>query len=257
MIQVLETELPAVIGEHAAGYVRSGVTRAAAAEPLPPTSIGLDKPHGELVIRYLDSLLRGERREAEQLVMAADRDGVPFRDLYLDVLRPAQIEIGRMWHLDEISVADEHFATATTKSIMSVLRSRTLDGAVNGRRVVATSIEGELHDLGVRMVADFFELNGWRVSYLGANMPNADIVRCLAEHDAHVLAASVTSFLNIRALAELIQAIRAESGSGGVRIVVGGLPCRAVPDLWQRLGADGSAGDAEEAVETANRLVGI
>ncbi|MHC4446253.1 MAG: cobalamin B12-binding domain-containing protein [Planctomycetota bacterium] len=120
--------------------------------------------------------------------------------------------------------------------------------------MIATAVSGDLHALGVRMVAEFFEMDGWDVMYLGANTPGPDIVRALSDHTADLLAVSATSFLNLRQVGELIDAVRSDPGLAGVRIIVGGAPFNLVPDLWDELGADASAASAPDAVETANRL---
>ena len=83
----------------------------------------LQGPHAELVLKYIEAILEGRRDAAEGIVLQALGSGLQVADLYQHVLQPAQIELGAMWHAGEISVADEHFGSATTHMIMSMLRS--------------------------------------------------------------------------------------------------------------------------------------
>ncbi|MHC4219787.1 MAG: cobalamin B12-binding domain-containing protein, partial [Planctomycetota bacterium] len=191
-----------------------------------------------------------------QVICDAADAGTPVQEIYSGALQPAQIEIGRMWHRGEITVADEHFATATSEHVMSLLRPRFARAAPRDQRVLATAVSGDLHALGIRMVAEFLEMDGWDVIYLGANMPGVDLIRALAVMNVDLLALSATSFLNLRGVGELIEAIRGTSELASTKIIVGGAPFNLVEDLWRELGADGTAPSAAEAVHVATRLLG-
>jgi methanogenic corrinoid protein MtbC1 len=71
-----------------------------------------------------------------------------------------------------------------------------------------------------------------------------------------VVALSATMTFHVRALADLIAAIRASRVGDRVKVMVGGYPFNAAPELWRRVGADGWARDAVEAVAVAGRLAG-
>jgi methanogenic corrinoid protein MtbC1 len=143
---------------------------------------------------------------------------------------------------------------------MSQLYPRIFSGERRDRTVVATCVGGELHEIGVRMVADFFEMEGWDSYYLGANTPAVAILHALDERRADVLAISATMTFHVSAVTELIGRVRAHArASGGARtrplILVGGYPFTVAPDLWRQVGADGSARDARDAVATADLLM--
>ena len=107
--------------------------------------------------------------------------------------------------------------------------------------------------IGVRMVSDFFEMEGWDTFYLGANTPKPDLLRTLAQRRADVLAVSATMTFHVRAVVDLIDSVRAEYGDT-IKVLVGGYPFNVDPDLWRRFGADGCAPNALEAVALAERL---
>jgi methanogenic corrinoid protein MtbC1 len=106
------------------------------------------------------------------------------------------------------------------------------------------------------MVADFFEVDGWDVIYLGANTPSTDIVSVVRERQADLLAVSASTLLHVRAVGELIEQVRKDERCAKTKVLVGGPPFRSVQDLWSELGADGSAISATEAVKLGNSLVG-
>ena len=133
------------------------------------TYLNVESELGDLGQRYLGLLLAGNRHEASQLVTEAVKDGAPIKTVYIEVFQNSQYEIGRLWQLNEISVAQEHFCTAATQLIISQLYPYLFSHNKTGHRLVVACTGGDLHELGVRMVADFFEMEGWDTFYLGAN----------------------------------------------------------------------------------------
>jgi len=253
--EALEETLPRELASLAREYVEAGLARVDRAPSSLPTFVDADSSLGDLARRYLEALVRGERHVASQLILDAVADGVSVKDIYLHVFQRCQYEIGRLWQMNRISVAHEHYCTAAAQLIMSQLYPYIFVTEKIGRRLVAACVGGELHEIGSRMVADFFELEGWDTYYLGANSPTEAIVRTVEERRADVLGISATMTFHLRQVAELIGRVRASDAGARVKILVGGYPFRAMPDLWRRLGADGWARDAQGAVDTANRLI--
>ncbi len=201
--------------------------------------------------RYLDFLLSGQRRMASQVILGAVSEGVPVIDIYMLVLQPVLYEVGQLWQTDKIGVAQEHFCTAVTQSVMSQLYPHILSSNKGPGRMVATCVEGELHEIGLRMVADIFELNGWQTYYLGASTPAESIVKTIIDRKPQVLAISATLTQHVPLVESQIRLIRKECSS--IYVMVGGYPFNTSPDLWRTLGADAYAPDARQAVEIANQ----
>lgn len=220
-----------------------------------PCGIADDQPHAALARAYLAALLEGNRQQAATLVSDALDAGVEVREIYLHVFQTTQHEIGRLWQTNRVSVAQEHYCTAATQLIMSQLYPRIFAGPRCGRTMVAACASGDLHEIGVRMVADLFELDGWDTHYLGASVPADDVVQTVIDRGADVLAASATLTVHVPRVAALIAAMRAAPTRSDVVILVGGYPFSLVPDLWRDLGADGSAADAGAAPRLAARLL--
>lgn len=209
----------------------------------------------ETAEKYLKFLLNGKRNQASQLILKEVENGVPVKDLYLQVFQPVQHEIGRLWQINKISVAQEHYCTAATQMIMSQLYPHIFNSERNGLRLVATCISGDLHEVGVRMVADFFEMEGWDTHYLGANTPIESILRTLREQEANLLIVSATMAYHVRAVADLITALHNDPSLRNVKVMVGGYPFNVAPELWQTIGADAHAYNAAEAIDKAAGLV--
>ncbi len=255
LAEVLRERLPAESGTRAAGFVTAAVRAMPAMPEDLPTFLHEGAPLSPLAHQYFEALRRGERHLASRLVLEAVAAGTPVKEIYLNVFQPAQYEIGRLWQTNRITVAQEHYCTAATQLIMSQLYPQVFATVKNGRTMIATCVAGDLHEIGVRMVADFFEMEGWNTFYLGASTPHSSVIATIIERSADVLAISATISYHVEAVRDLIRAVRQDPVARRVRILVGGYPFNQDPGLWRKIGADGSAPDAQQAIVLADLMV--
>ncbi|NJD07216.1 MAG: hypothetical protein FIA97_12080 [Methylococcaceae bacterium] len=210
-------------------------------------------PHRGLAEHFLHACLELKRHQAVALILDAVGNGVSVTEIYLEVITPVLYELGRLWHLNRISVGHEHYCTAIAQMVMAQLFPSIFEGNLKAGRLVSTCVAGELHEIGARMVSDLFELNGWDTVFLGADVPKDAVISTLIQHDAQVLAISVTLACNLGYVSELIEAVRTTPDCAGIRILVGGAAFNVDDNLWQRLGADGWAPEAQTAMALAAR----
>lgn len=247
---------PATIPPEAVGPVTSFLSRAldavrpGALERLDP-EVGL----GDLARGYLEAALDGRREDAVALVLDAVRHGTDLATVLTEVLEPAQKELGRLWQEGEISVAQEHLCTSVTQQVMSELYPYLFTGVPRRHRLLAVQAPGSLHEVGLRMVVDLLEHEGWDTTYLGEGAGASQVVETLASSHADVLAISASMPGQVRAVASLVAAVRSDPRTARVKVVVGGRPFLVDPGLAGDVGADGSAGDARESVVLCARLV--
>lgn len=223
--------------------------------PAPPPSLEAEEALRGEAGAYLELLLGGDRAGALGLVEGLLDGGRSLPSLYLEVFQASQVELGRLWLAGRVSVAQEHFCTAATQFIISRLYPRLFSGAARGPGVLAACVGGELHELGIRMVADFLELAGFSTSYLGANLPRSGFVAALGEREVGLLCLSASLVTSLPELEALIAEIRLSRSREELPILVGGRPFSAAPELWSRVGADGWARDAKEAVDVAKAFL--
>jgi methanogenic corrinoid protein MtbC1 len=129
----------------------------------------------------------------------------------------------------------------------------------NGKVLLAASVEGNAHDLGVQMVADFFEMAGFRSVFLGPSVPAADLVTAIAHFSCHVVALSAALPTQLRSAEDTIQGIR-DSDDANVRatkVIVGGPAFMHTGDLWSEMGADALCNSPSDAVASGKRLLGL
>ncbi|MEI7987942.1 MAG: cobalamin-dependent protein [Chloroflexota bacterium] len=253
---VIQERLAAPQAAAASEYIHAALAYLPQAPNACPSFIKEEQPHYELASKYLELILAAERQKACNLILSTADRGVSIQDIYLNIFQPCQLEIGRLWQTHQISIAQEHYSTAITQTAMALLYPRLFSTHQNGKRLVAACVSGELHEIGIRMVADFFEMEGWHTTYLGANTPARTIPAVLIEQQAHVLAISISLTVHLSALVEMIQIVRTCDECRKIKILVGGHPFNVSPSLWKRVGANGYAADAMSAIRVANQLVG-
>jgi methanogenic corrinoid protein MtbC1 len=200
--------------------------------------------------RYLDAILAGSRREAFGVIELARAEGLGIRPLYLEVFQPAMREIGRLWQENRITVADEHLATAITQASMARLYQELFRASPEpGPLLVAACADQERHELGLRMICDVLEMEGWDTVFLGASVPVEDLVQMVRARQPQVVALSASIAPHVARVRDAIRAIREAANGTAPLIAVGGRAFVDDPELAERLGADFTARDAVEAAE--------
>ena len=229
-------------------YVLTAIDELPAMSEDVPSCLDPRAPLWSVASEYLTALIRGSRRDAQQVVVKALDGGASLRDVYRHVFEPVQQEIGRLWQLNQVSVAQEHFCTAATQQVMAQLYGRIFGGEKREKRAVATCAGGELHEVGLRIITDLLELEGWDTWYLGASVPPAAVVQFCADRPADVLLVSATLPPHLPAVAEIVELFRARPELAGARVLVGGRAFRNAPALWRTIGADGTAAGFDECL---------
>ncbi|MGZ3700055.1 MAG: ATP-binding protein, partial [Bdellovibrionota bacterium] len=206
--------------------------------------------------RYLELILAREGASARELILSEVLAGKSVRWIYQRVLEPVLNEIGLRWLENTISVGEEHYCTAITQSLLISLHAfvRPLPGKRG--RVLFAGVQSELHDLGLRMVADLLEMDGWETIYYGPNLPSEAICSAAEKVRPELVAISVTTPAHLIETREVIRRVRALKLIRPVSVLVGGYAFILDPSLYVTVGADACATNGAQAVRVARDLEG-
>jgi MerR family transcriptional regulator, light-induced transcriptional regulator len=256
--EVLWEELPPDLRKKSDDFIEKSLAFLATAPTEIPPFIRDDNPLAPVAHAYLNALLSANRHTAITIINEQVKGGVTVRDIYLHIFQPVLREVGRLWQIQKISVAEEHYVTGATQMMLAqlYLPFMTENKSVKrrGKTLVAACVSEELHEVGIRMVADFFEMDGWDTYYIGANTPAPGLIAAVKERKADVVALSSTMSYHLPQVDYLIRSLRGDPDTRHAKIIIGGYPFNIIPDLWKKVGADAYAGSADEAVAVANRL---
>lgn len=206
------------------------------------------KPSALYQPEFFRALRAGDESLATSIVQQARADGMSIDTIYYEIFAPSMIGIGHLWESNQLSVGEEHLATAITERLIVAL-SLTLDQAHRQptQRAMLGCITGEHHVLGLRMLADMFRQSGWQVLYLGADIPPADWVTLAARHQANVVAISMGHARHTTAATALIADLH--RAIPDITVLVGGSAFDRDPALWRTVGADIYDVDPTAAIE--------
>lgn len=249
------TKTMAMIGDFFAAAMRQGgrtVERAVAAatlayqqQPLHPPE-ALPEPWPQQAAME-EALLRGDRKAAIDVYTDLLLEGIPAVDINVCVVEAAMCHIGECWQRNEVTVAEEHLATATARTVVTDAFVTLQPKAPNGRKALFAAVQGNQHALGLNMVADAFEHEGWQVQCLGADMPTRDLVTHIVQWHPDLVGLSVSFAHQVPQARQVVESLRAAFPTKCPQLVVGGAAIKRFPALAGFIGADAFALNAIEA----------
>jgi methanogenic corrinoid protein MtbC1 len=168
----------------------------------------------------MSCLLEGKKRICDNVIDELLEKNVPLIPLYQQLFRPSLYKIGELWEFNKISVATEHMATSIVESLMNrVYANVPLEKRVDNK-IVITTVESELHQIGAKMAADISEISGWDSYFLGASVPTQELLRFLHQTKPEVVGLSLSVYFNLDNLEKMIAAIKKEFDQ--MKILIGG-----------------------------------
>jgi MerR family transcriptional regulator, light-induced transcriptional regulator len=206
--------------------------------------------HEDLINRYVAAQVTHDRAGALAVVDEAVASGAPLPEIYVHLIQRAQYELGRLWQDNTISIGQEHSGTAISQLALTHLYTRLPRAEKIGKTVLIACVESELHDLGARMVSDAFEMHGYDVIYLGANVPTDTLVDTILDVKPDVVGLSVTMSFNVTAMYEVVRRVR-DSAGDDIAFLGGGYGITWLKDAPDNLLIAAASGDAFQDV---NRL---
>lgn len=159
-------------------------------------------------------------------------------ELYENVLKECLYEI------DECDGDDciwkEHIRTSIVRSVIECLYPQVIKvkkqfKPVN-KRVVLVCPEKEYHEIGIRMVDDYFNILGYQTVFIGANTPRTQVLNSVVRTNADYLAISVTDFYLLFEAQKMINTIK--DVNKDIKVIVGGIAFKYNSDSISEIGGD-------------------
>lgn len=174
--------------------------------------------------------------------------------LYNGVLTPA-LNSMEANEENKVLIWREHVRSSIIRTIIEncylyVIKERKEKYALNiNKKVAVVCPSEEYHEIGARMVADYFTLLGYDVIFVGSNTPTDEFIGAMEAVDISYIALSVTNYYNIVATQRTIEKIRETSSK--VMVIVGGAAFNNNEDVYKEIGADMQLQSFEDLVKLA------
>ena len=135
-----------------------------------------------LVEEFLSLATAGDLAGARRIVLGADDIGMSLGQSFDTILVPVLDEVGRRWERGDLLVAQEKEVSELARDLIATLSARHTDPAPHGPIVVAACVEGEDHDLGLRMVCGLLRERAVQLHLLGADVAPRFLLEAVRLH---------------------------------------------------------------------------
>jgi len=201
--------------------------------PAPPEPPGVSSAK----MAFVKALAAIRGLDGAALRSVLDTVAVEFghQGLLLQIIAPLAVEIGDLWQKGVVTAAHEHFASAIIRDYL-MGQGRSFAISESAPNLIVATPSGQIHELGAVIVAAAASNMGWRVTYLGASLPSAEIAGAARQNRALAVALSLvypdSDPTTEVELAQLRKFLPPE-----VKILVGGRVAGSYETILQEIGA--------------------
>lgn len=199
---------------------------------------------------YMAHLMNHDTKAAMALIDNALKSGIDLQEIFVEILQEVMYEVGNLWHQGKMTIDQEHYCTSVTQTVLAQFYPVIFAARRNQHRLLACCVGSELHEMGIRMLADLFEYNGWDSIYLGASVPQEAILHAVQENRPDLIALSVTMPEHLPLCFEIVAAIRVKYGA--IKIAVGGRAFQTTDQLWKKWPVDICTENAKQLIQWAD-----
>lgn len=191
--------------------------------------------------------------DAAELVVAEAFAMYPVEAVGEGLFTPVLVEIGERWHRGEVSITTEHFATNYLIQRLGTLL-RAIPNGVGGPLIWVGCAPSELHEVGALLLGIYLRRAGYRIHYLGQNLPIDDFAAEAKRQQPAMLLFSASTAPAVEELGHLTARLT-QAGSPTLVIGYGGQIFNRRPELRSLIAGVYMGATAQEAIEHIDELL--
>lgn len=200
------------------------------------------------------AIIEGDARKALELTKAALKEEISAHDILREGLVPGIREIGELFgkgecYLPELIVSGK----AMEAAIGQLEPSFGKEASFNSGGFLIGTVEGDVHDIGKRIVTMMLRGNGWRVTDLGVDVSPEQFCKAVKDGNYNILGMSALLTTTMPNAASTIRSLEDAGLRNKVKVIVGGAP--VTQEFADTIGADAYGRDAWDAVIKAETLL--
>lgn len=202
------------------------------------------------------AVLEGDQHETGRLVRVALAAGSPPEEILSEGLIPGMQRLGELFKDGHAFLPEILISVRAMSHGLDELRPHLTGAAASDKgTIVLGTVEGDMHDIGKRLVGMLLAGNGFAVVDLGVDVSAEAFAEAAREHSADVVALSALLTTTTPQFRTVVEALSVAGLGETVKVLVGGAPVTQA--LAAEVGADGFAPDCVTAVDEAARLVAL
>ena len=208
-----------------------------------------------LINDSIRSVIEGDEDAAIMVANAVIAEGINPVEIISEGFAKGMIKVGDLFENEEYALPEVLLSADAMQSALDLLSPHIPREEVEKKlgTVVIGTVQGDIHDIGKRIVATMLEVYGFEVHDLGRDVPLDHFIEKVIEVNADIVAASALMTTTMVAQKMLHEALQEAGMRDKVKLMVGGA---AVTQEWaDKIGADGYAEEVTEAVKRAKQLV--
>ena len=155
---------------------------------------------------FMDKALNSSAK-ANELILNLLNKGYTEEQILIDLLEPALVEAGTRWSEGRYNEAMEHQLSMTALQAMLLIQAGTTAPRNRGKAVFLTAT-GENHNIGLKMLSRFLEMDGWECYYLGSSVPAMTLQEYIKSSYINLVCISVTLNDNIDSVCAFAEAMK-------------------------------------------------
>jgi len=202
-----------------------------------------------------ESVLDGDVASTKENVLAAKEENIAAAAILSDGLLKGMNEVGELFRDGEMFVPEVLVSAKALQAGIELIKDELVSaGVAKAGKILTVTVEGDLHDIGIKLVGMMLEGAGFEVLHMGVDKQAAEIVKKIKEYSPDILGISAMLTTTMSNMKGVIDSIVEEGLADNLKIMVGGAPTSR--DFANKLGVYYSA-DASEAVTVAKQLMNV
>jgi len=211
--------------------------------------------NGPLLDEIRRALFRFDSAAVAELAASSINEGIdPL--ITIQVLTEVITEVGARFGTGQLWLPELLSAAKAMSGAMPILQNEITrrGGEVSSQgRIVLGTVYGDIHSIGIDIVATLLAANGFEVHHLGVNVPADGFLEAVRAHDPDILGMSALLTTTAPEQRKVVRRLEEEGLRDRVRVMVGG---GAITQRFaDEIGADGYAPNAPAAVDLAASLI--
>lgn len=208
----------------------------------------------EILQEITKAVFDGEEQTTVELVKKALAEGLKAQDIVDKGLVKGLHDCGAGYEAGEKFIPEMLMAAEAMKASMAILKPHLAAGeTAAGGKVVLATVEGDVHDIGLELVATMLGSAGFEVNFMGPDVETSRIINAVKEDKPQLLGLSALLTNTMDVMPVILKKLEQEGLRNSLKVIIGGAPVSQ--DFANLIGADGFAYDAAAAVPVAKKLV--